>query len=417
MTQIKTEIIGVGTELLLGQIANTNAQWISEQMAENGFNVFHHAVVGDNLQRVMAQFEQSGKRSDVIIVTGGLGPTEDDMTREAFQKISNLEMVENGPSMDKIEAFFKKRNSVMTENNRRQARLFKGAEVIDNHVGMAPGMVVRHQNNIWIFLPGVPREMKAMITNTVLPYLKQHTGEHTVIKSTMLRFTGIGESRLEAELKDIIHSQSNPTVAPLAQNEGVAIRVTAKASSAKEALNLIENTKQQILSKVGAHFYGSDEQTLPEKVSGLLKDQGLFIGAAESLTGGMFMDRLISLRGASAVCRGGIVCYDVKVKENVLGVSPETIQQYGTISEQCAAEMAENICSVLDADVGISFTGAAGPETEEGNPPGTVFIGIHQVGKDTVVRKCIFQGDRNTIRERSVIKGFELVMNLLEKEY
>ncbi|GAA0611970.1 competence/damage-inducible protein A [Virgibacillus siamensis] len=416
MSQIKTEIIGVGTELLLGQIANTNAQWISERMAENGFSVFHHAVVGDNLQRVVAQFEQSAERSDVIIVTGGLGPTEDDMTREAFQKISNLEMVEHGPSMDKIEAFFKKRNSVMTENNRRQARMFKGAKVVENQVGMAPGMMVSHQNSMWVFLPGVPREMKAMITNTVLPYLKQHTGEHTVIKSTMLRFIGIGESRLEDELKDIIHGQSNPTVAPLAQNEGVAIRVTAKASSEAEAFELIESTKQQILSKTGGHFYGSDEQSLAEKVFGLLKNRGLFIAAAESLTGGMFMERLVALEGASKVCSGGIVCYDTKVKENVLRVSPETITQYGTISEQCAGEMAENSCSVLGADIGISFTGVAGPDAQEGHSPGTVFIGIHAIGKETVIKKCVFQGDRNTIRERSVIKGFELLMNFLEKE-
>lgn len=412
MTQIKTEIIGVGTELLLGQIANTNAQWISEKMAENGFNVFHHAVVGDNLKRVMEQFKQSAERSDVIIVTGGLGPTEDDMTREAFQQISNLGIVEHTPSMNKIEAFFKKRKSVMTENNRRQARVFKGAEVIENQVGMAPGMIVPFQNTTWVFLPGVPREMKQMASSIVLPYLKQQTGENTVIKSTMLRFIGIGESRLEDELKDIIHGQRNPTVAPLAQNEGVSIRVTAKASSDNEALELITNTKQQILSKAGAYYYGSDEQTLPEKVTSLLKDQNLYIGAAESLTGGKFTDRLISLAGASEVCRGGIVCYDTNVKENVLHVLPKTIQGHGTVSEQCALEMAENVCSVLDAEVGISFTGVAGPDAEEGNSPGTVFIGIHVSGKETSVKKFTFQGDRDTIRERSVVKGLELLLEI-----
>ncbi|WP_077326262.1 competence/damage-inducible protein A [Virgibacillus siamensis] len=414
MKQIRTEIIGVGTELLLGQIANTNAQWISEKLAKNGFNVFHHAVVGDNLQRVINQFTHSESRSDIIIVTGGLGPTEDDMTREAFQQISNLEMVEHKPSMDKIETFFRKRESVMTANNRRQARVFKGAEAIENEVGMAPGMIVQHQHATWIFLPGVPREMKQMVEHRVIPHLKQQTGLQTVIKSAMLRFVGIGESTLEDQLKDIIQKQHNPTIAPLAQNEGVAIRVTAKASDDNEANQLIEKTKQEILSVAGAYFYGSDEETLPERVFSLLKTQGKMIAAAESLTGGMFTDRLISLEGASKVCSGGIVCYDAKVKENVLKVSPDTIKKQGTVSEQCAREMAENVCTLMDVEVGISFTGVAGPDYSENNPPGTVFIGVAQKGKETFVKKFIFQGDRDIIRNRSVIKGFELLWNLLK---
>ncbi|WP_164668930.1 competence/damage-inducible protein A [Virgibacillus doumboii] len=414
MKQISTEIVAVGTELLLGQISNTNAQWISEKLASVGINVFHHSVVGDNLNRVKEQFQHAANRSDVIIVTGGLGPTEDDMTREAFQQITFLDIIEHGPSMEKITEFFNKWKTKMTRNNRRQARVFAGADVIENNVGMAPGMIVRHQNKIWIFLPGVPREMKQMMSEQVIPYLQRLSGDYTVIRSTMLRFAGIGEAHLEDELNDLIKNQSNPTIAPLAQSEGVAIRVTAKADTDKEAYTLIDQTKRQILSKVGKYYYGADEQTLEEKVFSMLKDNNKNIAAAESLTGGMFTEKLISVEGASQVCKGGLVCYDTKVKENVLHVSAETIKNFGTVSEECAEEMAEEICRLLDADVGISFTGVAGPDSSEGNPAGTVYIAVFNGPKNKLVKKFTFPGDRQMVRQRAVLKGFEILIDLLK---
>ncbi|SEQ56181.1 competence/damage-inducible protein cinA [Virgibacillus subterraneus] len=412
--QFRTEIIAVGTELLLGQIANTNAQWMSEKLAAIGMNVFHHSVVGDNLQRVKEQFQHSKNRADVIIVTGGLGPTEDDLTREAFQKIVKRDIIEHRPSMEKIEAFYRKQKSKMTPNNRKQARVFTGADVIENNVGMAPGMIVSENDTTWIFLPGVPREMKQMMSDKVMPYLQQLTGESSVIKSTMLRFIGIGESQLEDELSDIIQNQSNPTIAPLAQSEGIAIRLTAKANTQEEATNLISKTKQQIQAKVGDHMYGADEQTIEENVFALLKAQNKYIGAAESLTGGMFTEKLIAVEGASKVSRGGLVCYDTNVKENVLHISPETIRQYGTVSDECAAEMSRNICTLLDSDIGISFTGAAGPDSVEGHPPGTVFIAVYDSSKVSIARKFTFQGSRQTIRKKATLKGFELLYNLLK---
>ncbi|SDQ58960.1 competence/damage-inducible protein A [Virgibacillus salinus] len=412
--QFRTEIIAVGTELLLGQIANTNAQWMSEKLAAIGMNVFHHSVVGDNLQRVKEQFQHSKNRADVIIVTGGLGPTEDDLTREAFQKIVKRDIIEHRPSMEKIEAFYRKQKSKMTPNNRKQARVFTGADVIENNVGMAPGMIVSENDTTWIFLPGVPREMKQMMSDNVMPYLQQLTGESSVIKSTMLRFIGIGESQLEDELSDIIQNQSNPTIAPLAQSEGIAIRLTAKANTQEEATNLISKTKQQIQAKVGDHMYGADEQTIEENVFALLKAQNKHIGAAESLTGGMFTEKLIAVEGASKVCLGGLVCYDTNVKENVLHISPETIRQYGTVSDECAAEMSRNICTLLDSDIGISFTGAAGPDSVEGHPPGTVFIAVYDSSKVSIARKFTFQGSRQTIRKKATLKGFELLYNLLK---
>jgi len=411
---VNAEIVAVGTELLLGQIANTNAQWISEKLASIGINVHHHAVVGDNLSRVEKQFRISGNRADIIIVTGGLGPTEDDLTREAFQQITGMEMVEHEPTMKKIEAYFRKQKSNMTLNNRKQARVFAEADVIENNTGMAAGMMLSYEGTTWIFLPGVPREMKQMMTDRVLPHLHQLTGGGNVIRSTMLRFTGIGESRLEHELSDLIQQQTNPTIAPLAQNEGVAIRLTANAATDDDAAELIEQTKQEILNRVGRHYYGTDDQTLEEMVFMLLKQAGKSVGAAESLTGGMFTDKLISIPGASDVCLGGIVCYDTKVKENVLGVHEGLIRQYGTVSEACVKAMAENACTRLDADIGIGFTGVAGPDSIEGHEAGTVYIGLHDQSGKQLVKKYHFQGDRQSIRSRAVMKGYELLFNLLK---
>ncbi|AXI09145.1 competence/damage-inducible protein A [Oceanobacillus sp. 143] len=415
MQQPKAEIIAVGTELLLGQISNTNAQWISQQLALYGINIYNHVVVGDNLNRVVEAFSQAHVRSDIIIVTGGLGPTEDDLTREAFQQMSQLDVVEHKPSMDKIEQFFKERNTVMTPNNRRQARVFKDCIVLDNKVGMAPGMIVTFENRTWIFLPGVPREMKSLVAIDVLPYLLQLIGDKAIIKSEVLRFIGIGESQLEHEIKDIIDGQSNPTIAPLATDNGVTIRLTARTDSLENAEKLITASKQQILSRIGSFFYGSNEQTLEQQIIDNLRVSNQRLALAESLTGGLVTSKLVSISGASDVIKGGIVCYDTKVKEEILGVSKETIDLFGTVSEQCAIEMATNILQVLDADIGISFTGVAGPKEAEGKPAGTVYIAVCTKDGHQQVEEFKFQGDRDTIRTRTTLKGMEILFNLLKQ--
>lgn len=352
---IQSEIIAIGTELLLGQITNTNATWISEQLAKNGVNVFYHTVAGDNLTRLTTLFEQAQERSDVIIVTGGLGPTEDDLSREAFQTISHIPIVEEPISLKKIMDFYATRHVEMTENNRRQARVFKDSIVLENLVGMAPGNIITYQNRTWIFLPGVPREMKQLFTDGVLPYLKQKNGE-MVIESTVLRFSGIGESSLEDKLSKLIQEQNNPTIAPLAQKDGVIIRVSAKARTTEEAWTMINTVKQRILSIVGDYYYGADHETIGDTVASLLKKNHKTLSAAESLTGGLFADKLVSISGVSTVFKGSIVCYDPKVKENVLKVKSETIEREGTVSKQCAEELATNVHSLLGSSLGISFT-------------------------------------------------------------
>ncbi|GIO26223.1 competence/damage-inducible protein A [Ornithinibacillus bavariensis] len=414
MKTIKTEIIAVGTELLLGQIANTNAQWISEHLAFHGINVYYHGVVGDNLNRVQNTFQLAQERSDIVIVTGGLGPTDDDLTREAFQLLSGLSIDEHQESMDKIEAYFSRLNVTMTPNNRKQARIFSGAKVIRNSMGMAPGMIVHYEGTIWVFLPGVPREMKAMMLEDVIPYLRKKLKQKDIIQSLVLRFIGIGESQLEHELKELIDSQINPTIAPLAQNDGVVLRLTAKASSEEEAMLLLNQTKEEILSKVGEYYFGTNDETIEQTIVSRLIENNLKIASAESLTGGKFIEKLISVPGVSQVCQGSIVCYDESVKRNVLKVKNEIIDTFGTVSRECALEMAKKVSELLHASVGISFTGIAGPDSIEGKPVGTVYISVYIKDGKHIVNKYELTGDREGIRHRAVLKGYELLYNLLK---
>ncbi|WP_430785807.1 competence/damage-inducible protein A [Virgibacillus flavescens] len=414
MKTLNAEIVAVGTELLLGQIANTNAQWISQKLAMYGVHVNFHSVVGDNLIRVYNQFSQSDNRSDIIVVTGGLGPTEDDLTREAFQRLTGLNIVEHKHSMDKIAAYFDKQQVTMTPNNKKQARVFEGSLVLENKVGMAPGMIVENNGKIWIFLPGVPKEMEQLFSDDVLPYINQLSDKNTVIESRMLHFIGIGEAQLEYVLSDLISTQTNPTIAPLAQTEGVAVRLTAKAESKRQAYDLIVEKQQQIIQKAGSHFYGVDHETIELKVYQMLKEQNKTISSAESLTGGAFTERLIRVEGASEVCTGGVVCYHTKVKENVLHVPKHIIRDDGVVSTACAASLAMNVRSVIDTSIGISFTGVAGPEELESHPAGTVFIGIDDDSGYKFVKKFVFQGNRETVRKKAVLKGYELLFNLLK---
>ena len=408
-----TEIIAVGTELLLGQIANTNAQWISKQLARYGINTFYHTVVGDNLKRLTEVLKLAKKRSNVVIITGGLGPTEDDLSREAFQAISQIPLAVDETAMRKIEQYYDKQNLPMTPNNKRQARVFENSIVLSNKVGMAPGNIVKFDDVYWIFLPGVPREMKQIFSDSVIPFLRKLNGE-TIIYSNVLKFIGIGESALEDRLQDIIATQQNPTIALLAGRDGVTLRLTVKAASENEAKQKLETTKRVILERVGDYCFGENETTIEEKVFQLLEKRNKRLAAAESLTGGLFSDRLVALPGASTVFRGSVVCYDKVVKENVLGVKKETIEREGTVSRACAEEMAKNVAERLDATIGISFTGVAGPSKVEGKDVGTVYVGLYDQNGYRQIEKCFFQGDRYQIRYRAVLKGYELLFKYLK---
>ncbi|HIS28740.1 MAG TPA: competence/damage-inducible protein A [Candidatus Avamphibacillus intestinigallinarum] len=409
----KTEIVSVGTELLLGQIANTNAQWLSEKCVELGLDIYHHTVVGDNLNRVQSVFKQAEKRADVIIVTGGLGPTDDDLTREAFSEMSHIPLVEHTGTLKKLHQYFHAESKEMPNNNVKMANVFKDAYVLPNSVGMAPGMICSYHDKTWIFLPGVPKEMKALTKEYVLPYLRKQQ-KNTIIESLTLRFIGIGESKLETDLHELIENQTNPTIATLAQKHGVDLRLTAKADNRDEAQQALKDLKANILSKVGDYFYGENDVNIIQQVVHKLKEKQWTIGAAESLTGGLFVDQMIALPGASEVCYGGVVCYDTSIKENVLHVPKEIIAEKGTVSHECAYAMVEGVQALLRTDVAISFTGVAGPGPSEGKRAGTVYIGIHLPNQNIKTYECHFSGNRQTCREKAYLKGYEILFNLLK---
>ncbi|ENH96523.1 competence-damage inducible protein [Gracilibacillus halophilus YIM-C55.5] len=413
MKNVKAEIISVGTELLLGQIVNSNAAWMSKKLANIGVSVYYHTVVGDNLQRLRDVFELAADRSDVVFVTGGLGPTEDDLTREAFEQVSGLKVVEDENILQHIADFFKKRNMQMTPNNRKQAHVFEGSKIFDNQVGIAPGIQVEYNDVQWLFMPGVPREMQAIMDNKILPFVAEYYSLDAIIQSRVLRFIGIGESQLEHQLQDMISEQTNPTIAPLATEGEVSIRLTAKAFNPKEADQLIDEVEDRIMGSVGDYFYGYNDTSIDQKVFDLLQKKHLTIASAESFTAGGFASKLAARSGASSIFHGSAVVYQPESKQKVLGVSKRVIDDDGTVSQACAEDMAIQVRDVYQSDVGISFTGVAGPNPSEGKEVGTVFISI-ATKQNVATHKFLFHGDREAIQTRSIKKGYALLYQMLQ---
>lgn len=414
---MNAEIIAVGSELLLGQIVNTNARFLSQQLAGQGIDVYFHTVVGDNPDRLKSAIEAAEKRANVIIFTGGLGPTKDDLTKETIARHLGTELVMDETALAAIELFFKRTNRVMTENNKKQALILKGSRVLANDHGMAPGMVLKQNNHIYMLLPGPPQEMEPMFLKYGSEALAQETGSNKRIFSRVMRFFGIGEAALETEIIDLIDAQSNPTIAPLAGNGEVTLRLTAKHEDEKTAEKMLDEVEEKINRRVGKFLYGYENTSLLEELTKLLNKTKLTVTAAESLTGGLFQQEITSLPGASSIFKGGIVSYANQIKHGVLQVKQETLDQFGAVSEQCAREMAENAARIFGADIGISFTGVAGPDDLEGKPVGTVFIGIAINGRPTMVEKIVLGGPREANRIRAVKYGcYFLIKNLKESQ-
>ncbi|RHW36369.1 competence/damage-inducible protein A [Neobacillus notoginsengisoli] len=412
---MNAEIIAVGSELLLGQITNTNARFLSGQLALIGINVYYHTVVGDNATRFKHALEIAESRSDFIIITGGLGPTKDDLTKETVASHLGLPLESDENAMEQIELFFKRTKREMTENNRKQALILQGAQVLPNNHGMAPGMVVTKEDKLYMLLPGPPSELEPMFLTYGTAALVGRLSSQEQIVSRVLRFFGIGEALLENEIEDLIDNQSNPTIAPLAAEGEVTLRLTAKHSVISSAIELIDEMEEKILSRVGQYFYGYDEISLMDELAKLLKENKLTISCAESLTGGMFQEQFTSIPGAGGSLKGGVICYTNEVKANVLHVRKETIEHDGVVSRKCAAELAENVASLMNADIGISFTGVAGPDELEGKPVGTVYIGISVNGKPAAVEKLNLGGTRAANRIRTVKYGCYFLLKKLKE--
>ncbi|WP_428908597.1 competence/damage-inducible protein A [Niallia sp. Krafla_26] len=410
---MNAEIIAVGSELLLGHIVNTNARFLSKNLADLGINVFYHTVVGDNPERLKQVIEIAESRSDLLIFTGGLGPTKDDLTKDTIATHLNRKLVIDKIALDTIEDYYKRTGRTMTDNNKKQALVIEGSEILPNDYGMAPGMVYSSEKHIYMLFPGVPKEMEPMFLTYAHPYFMNKLQLKEKIVSRVLRFYGIGESQLETEIEDLIDGQSNPTIAPLAGENEVTLRITAKHESVEKANEMIEETEKIILDRVGEYCYGYDETSLMSELSKMLQEKQLTIAAAESLTGGMFQKELTAIPGAGNLLKGGVVCYTPEVKQNVLKVKKETIETYGVVSSQCAKELAENVAQLMNADIGISFTGVAGPDELEGKPVGTVYVGMSIKGQPTRVEKLNLGVNRTTNRVRTVKWGCHYLLKLI----
>ncbi|HHW38947.1 MAG TPA: competence/damage-inducible protein A [Bacillales bacterium] len=412
---MNAEIIAVGTELLLGQIANTNARFLSTELARIGINVFYHSVVGDNQARLVEVIETARKRSDLIIFTGGLGPTKDDLTKETVASVLALKLVEDSYVLKKIDSYFKRQNRQMTENNRKQAFVIEGSTVFQNDFGTAPGLAVSKNNRIYMLFPGPPSELKPMFQSFGRPLLLEQLEIKEHIESRVLKFFGIGESQLETEVLDLIDAQTNPTIAPLIEDGEATLRLTAKDLSLEKATKMLDEVEKEIQKRVGQYFYGYNGSTLYKEVFELLKTKKMTVSSAESLTGGGFANELTNFAGSSSVFKGSIVCYDTEVKRNVLQVPAEVIEDFGVVSQECAKHMAENVRKLLNTDIGISFTGVAGPDEQEGKPVGTVFVGMAINGQDTRVFPLNLAGSRSGIRTKSVKNGYFHLLKALLK--
>ena len=396
---MKAEIITVGTEILLGDILNTNCRYLSRELAAMGIEMYYQITVGDNEARLLSTLEESLNRSDVVICTGGLGPTEDDITKEVCAKYFGYDLVLHKPSLDAMMERFKRMNRIPTKNNEKQAYFPKEAYILKNDNGTAPGCIMEKNGKMIVVLPGPPREMEPMFENYVKPYLSKFTDE--VIESEVLRIIGVGESKVENDILDIIDTQTNPTIATYAKGYECTLRITAKAKTVEEARALIKPMSDEMKRRFGQSLYATGETSIEEVVAKYLVDNDLKIAVAESCTGGLVSASLINYPGISSVFMEGCVTYSNEAKMKSLGVKQETLDVYGAVSSQCAEEMAAGVAKRYNTNIGIATTGIAGPDggTDE-KPVGLVYFGIYINGK-VISKKYIFNGNRQGIRVRA----------------
>ncbi|MFW6287172.1 MAG: competence/damage-inducible protein A [bacterium] len=386
------EIISIGTEILLGDILDSNSRYLAEKLTEMGYDIHYISSVGDNKKKMYKSIRQAVKRSDVVITTGGLGPTDDDLTREVISEVTKRELKFSTDLLNDIEKLFQDRKYHMTDNNRKQAYLPADAKPLKNKKGTAVGILLEMDDYIIISMPGVPREMKSMFENEVVPYLI--TKNSDVIRSRTLNFFSIGESALETEIKEILDQQDNPTLALLAGDGEVKIRITAKANTEEKVYALIDGKEEEIRGRVGQYIYGTNDRSLEDIIGEMLSKQGLTLAVAESCTGGLVGNRITDIPGSSQYFMGGMIVYSNQAKIEQLGVNNETLDEYGAVSEETAKEMAENVKRIMQTDIGVSLTGIAGPDGgSEEKPVGLVYLGL-AVENRTKIYKLNLSKDR-----------------------
>lgn len=419
---MRVELVSVGTELLLGDIVNTNTAYLSKELAALGFGVFRQTTVGDNRERLIKTLESAFFENDTVIITGGLGPTDDDITKECAAEYFGREFYFHEYSWVKIlERLTRSGRNIITENNKKQAMIPEGAIVLENYCGTAPGIIIEENNKRIILLPGPPREMRDMFEKSVKPYLEKFSNKHFISK--YVRFYGIGESLLETKIKDIMDNQTNPTLALYAKTGEVLLRITASSEDKNECEQLISEQLKEIEKKVGEYIYlvgdediSGTQTEMNNVVASLLIENNFTISVAESLTGGKISSMLVEKSGISESFLEGVVCYSNKSKINTLGVNEETLERFGAVSEEVAKEMVLGVANRLGADFAVATTGIAGPNTDEsGKPVGLAYIGIYSQG-EVSVKEIVFTGDRELIRYKTSVEAFaEIRKNILKK--
>jgi len=403
------EIVSVGTEILLGELVDTNTAWLSSRLADLGVSIYHHTTVGDNKERIVTALREAASRADLVLATGGLGPTSDDLTNECLGIATGREMVEYPEARRHVDEMFARFGREPTASNYKQALFPKGSKLIPNPVGTAMGALLEHDATLFATLPGVPMEMQRMFEETLEPLIRERT-EGSIVSRT-LHFTGIGESALAEKVQDLLDA-SNPTVASLAGQGNVRLRVTARAATPEEAREKIEPVAGEILDRLGEYYFGEDDETLEGAVGRLLTEKGATLALAESCTGGLLAKRLTDKAGSSAYLKEGVVAYSNEAKERLLGVPHEVLVEHGAVSEPVAGAMAERARKNAGTDYGLSITGIAGPDggTEE-KPVGLVFVGLSDE-EGTVVERLdlsAWRRSREAIRERSANRAFDLL--------
>ena len=419
MKQRSAEILCIGTEILMGDIINTNAAYIAKELAGLGINVYHQSVVGDNPQRLKESLALAFSRADIVITTGGLGPTYDDLSKETIAAYFNRKLVMDEESLHAIECHFLRLNRVMTDNNKKQAMMPEGCVIFANHNGTAPGCAIEgegeQQGKTAIMLPGPPREMKPMFEQGVKPFLLKDSDTRLV--SHTMHFFGIGESMLESILHELMEESTNPTVAPYAKTGEVQLRVTARVKQGEDAEALLQPVMEQIKEKVGEFLYGIDVGDLQTAAVWALKEKNLHVAVAESCTGGYVAKRITDVSGASDVFECGICSYSNRIKHQILGVKQETLDTFGAISEETAREMVEGVRRISGAEIGVSVTGNAGPQASEGKDVGLVYIGVDSDHFKKVFMLHVNRKDqdaRETIRYLASSHALSLILKAVE---
>ncbi|AQP43326.1 competence/damage-inducible protein [Streptococcus gallolyticus] len=416
---MKAEIIAVGTEILTGQITNTNAQFLSEEFAKLGIDVFFQTAVGDNEERLLSVIDLASKRSELVVLCGGLGPTEDDLTKQTLAKYLGRDLVFDEQANKRLDEFFATRPQfARTANNERQAQLIEGSIPLQNSTGLAVGGVLEVNDVTYVVLPGPPSELKPMVLDSLVPLL---SGNHKQLYSRVLRFFGIGESQLVTVLTDLIDNQTDPTIAPYAKTGEVTLRLSTKADDVASAKAKLDALEHKILAKKTLNsipleqlLYGyGDDNSMARVVFDLLKEKHKTITAAESLTAGLFQSSIADFSGSSAVFNGGFVTYSIEEKSKMLHIPLEDLQEHGVVSHFTAEKMAEQSRLLTNADFGIGLTGVAGPDSLEGHPAGTVFIGIATREKVHSIRVVIGGRSRSDVRYIATLYAFNLVRQAL----